>query len=93
MNPKKLAKLKRELEGLRRRGGIKSRDLERLASRMGRERRSQQTGDPQWVNEELDWRPLGIPSHPGDMPRGTAGSVMNQLEEDLFRLEELYGDY
>jgi hypothetical protein len=59
---------------------------------MGRERRAQQTGDPQWVNEELNWRPLSIPSHSGDMPRGTAGSILNQLEEDLFRLEELYGD-
>jgi hypothetical protein len=92
MTPKKLAKLRRELEGLRQRGGIKSRELEGLAKRMGRVRRPQQTGDPQWVNEELNWRPLSIPSHPGDMPRGTAGSVMNQLDEDLFRLEELYGN-
>jgi hypothetical protein len=59
---------------------------------MGRQRRVQRTGDPQWVNEELGWRPLSIPSHSGDMPRGTAGSVLNQLEEDPFRLEELYGD-
>jgi hypothetical protein len=92
MNQRKLAKLRRDLERLRQRGGIKSRELESLAKRMGRERRPQQTGDPQWVNKEAGWRPLSIPSHPGDMPRGTAGSVLNQLEDDLFRLEELYGD-
>ncbi len=92
MNQKRLAKLRRDLEGLRRRGGIKSRELEGLAKRMGRERRPQRTGDPQWVNEELGWRPLTIPSHPGDMPRGTAGSVLNSLEEDLFQLEERCGN-
>lgn len=93
MNSRKLAKLRRDLESLRRSGGIKSRELESLAKRMGRERRPQQTGDPQWVNEELGWRPLSIPSHTGDMPRGTAGSVLNALEEDLFALEELHGEY
>ena len=92
MTSRKLAKLGQDLETYGRRGGIRSRDLERLAKRMGRERRVQQTGDPQWVNEELGWRPLTIPSHPGDMPRGTARSVLNQLAEDLFRLKELYGD-
>jgi hypothetical protein len=88
VNQRKLAKLRRELESLRRRGGIRSRELEGLAKRMGRERRAQRSGEPQWVNEELRWRPLSIPSHPGDMSKGTAGSVLNALEEDLFRLEE-----
>ncbi len=93
MNQRKLAKLRRELESLRRRGGVKSRELESLARRMGRERRPQQTGEPQWVNEELGWRPLSIPHHPGDMPKGTSGSVLNALEDDLFALEELHGEY
>lgn len=35
-----------------------------------------------------DLRPISIPSHPGTLKRFTAASILDQLDEDVFRWEE-----
>jgi len=91
MNPKKIAALRGQLNQLRRQGGIKGRELEGFAKALGRERHKRGS-EPTWVSTLFkDIRPVSIPSHAGrDLNRNTAGSILNQLEEDLERLEEIY---
>lgn len=85
----KIQKLRSQIEALRRKGGIKSAELESLAQRLGR-RRANTGKEPTWVNEELsNRRPVSIPSHPGDLNRHTARSILDQLEGDLDEYEEL----
>jgi len=86
---KNLAKLRRELEELRERGGVRTSELERLARKLGR-RLAKRGRHPTWVNTDLPGaRPLTIPGHPGDLNRFTAGSILDQLETDLDSLEQL----
>ena len=93
MEPKKLAKLRQQLNSLRKRRGLKSRELESLAKAMGRRRHPKRGKEPTWVSDLVpNTRPLSIPNHPGDLNRFTAGSILDQLEEDLYRLEEGYGE-
>jgi len=85
----KIRKLRSEIETLRRRGGVKSAELESLAQRLGRTR-AKRGKEPTWVNEELpEMRPLSIPNHPGDLNRFTAKSILDHLEADLDRYEEI----
>jgi hypothetical protein len=92
MDSRKLRKLRRQLDSLRQRGGIKSRELEDLAKAMGR-RRHPRGKEPTWVSDLVpNSRPLSIPNHPGDLNRITAGRILDRLEEDLYQLEERYGD-
>jgi len=89
MGRSKIRKLRSEIEALRGRGGIKSSELESLARRLGR-RRAKRGKEPAWVSEELpESRPVSIPNHPGDLNRYTAGTILDQLEADLDRYEEL----
>jgi hypothetical protein len=86
----KIRKLRSEIETLRRKGGVKSGELESLARRLGR-RRAKRGKEPTWINKELpERRPLSIPNHPGDLSRFTAGAILDQLEADLDRFEELF---
>ncbi len=91
MNPKKLAKLRREIEGLRRKGGIKGRELRRIAQAVGR-KLGQRGKEPTWVSEQFPDRPLSIPGHPGDLNRNTAGAILDQLEQDLDEIEAAMED-
>lgn len=48
--------------------------------------------EPTWVNYEFpDLRPVSIPHHSKPIYKWTAGSILDQLEQDLERLEEKYG--
>ena len=90
MRPKKLARLKHELAGLRR-SQAKARDLESLATRLGRKKVKRPTGkEPLWesvVFPALD--DLSIPHHGGrDIPTGTKRSILDQLEEDVAAWEQ-----
>ena len=85
----KIRKLRSEIEALRGRRGIKSAELESLARRLGR-RRAKRGKEPAWVSEKFpSSSPVSIPNHPGDLNRFTAGSILDQLEADLDRYEEL----
>ncbi len=87
MNWRKLAKLRREWEALRR-SSQKARMFERLAKQLGREPVNRGK-HPMWESVEFDWLPpLAIPRHGGrDLPVGTRISVLNQLEDDILAWE------
>lgn len=87
MNVSKISKLRNSLDSLRASGGIKVRELQKLARGVGR--KLQKRGkEPTWVNEDFShWTPLSIPDHSGDLNRNTARSILDQLEEDLDNLE------
>ena len=88
----KIQKLRSEIAAFRRKGGIKSTELESLARRLGR-KRANIGKEPTWVSEELPNRwPVSIPSHPGDLNRFTARSILDQLEGDLDEYEEMLSE-
>ena len=87
MHQKKIKHLRRKIAGLRRAGGIRSRELERLAVQLGR-RRHKSGKESTWISEILPGaRPLSIPSHPGDLNRFTARTILDHLESDLDVIE------
>jgi hypothetical protein len=89
MSLAKIRKLRSEIEALRNKGWVKTAELEALARRLGR-RRAKRGKEPTWISDELsDRRPVSIPSHPGDVNRFTARSILDQLEGDLDQYEEL----
>lgn len=97
MNPKKLVKLRREIEGLRQRlATIKGRELESIATQLGRRLAggtSKRGKEPPWISDELPHRnPITIPRHGGkDFKRKTAKNILEEFELDLDELEEKYG--
>lgn len=89
MNRRKLAKLRGEIAAMRR--AIQTaRDLERMASQLGRS--AQDRGKhPMWISRHFDLPPLSIPHHGGrDLPVGTRNSILNQLEDDVSAWEEYF---
>jgi len=85
----KIRKLRSVIEALRNKGWVKTAELEILARRLGR-RRAKRGKEPTWISDALpDRRPVSIPSHPGDVNRFTARSILDQLEGDLDLYEEL----
>lgn len=90
MNRRKLNKIKQKVGGFRARGGIKSTELESLAKRLGRVKRDRGK-EPNWVSDQfLSLRPLSIPHHgSGDLNRNTARAILDQLEEDIEKWEEV----
>jgi len=86
----KLNKIIQRMEACRRRGGIGAAELESLAQELGRVR-SKRGKEPTWISERFpDLRPLSIPHHGSrDLNRFTAGSIIDQLELDLERWEEV----
>ncbi len=88
MNRNKLAKLRKKLEALRKRGGVKSREVEDLAKALGRKLHNRGK-EPNWVNTELpNARPLSIPNHTKDLKKGTLKSrlVENPIKADMTRI-------
>ncbi len=88
MNQNEIRRLREEIARFRRAGGVKSRDLERLAASLGR-KRHRRGKEPTWVSEMLPGaRPLSIPSHPRDLNRITARTILDLLEADLDAIEQ-----
>jgi hypothetical protein len=90
MDREKLDKIRRRIEELRKRGGIGYSELESLARALGRvpsKRGKHQT----WVNQTFDdLRPLSIPRHGSkDLNKYTANDILDQLELDIDKFEEL----
>ena len=91
MTPKKLAKVQQEWQELRRKGGVKSTELQSLAKKL-RRRRLNRGKEPTWVSEVFpDLRPLSIPDHPGDLNKFTAAGILSQLDEDIERFKQALG--
>jgi hypothetical protein len=83
MNRRKLEKLRRELESLRR-SPAKAIAFQSLATRLGR-RVVNRGKHPIWESVEFSGLfPLAIPDHGGrDLSTGVRNSVLNQLEGDI----------
>lgn len=76
------------MEEFRRRGGIKSDELESLAQELGRVK-SKRGKEPTWVSSQFtDLRPLNIPNHSQDLNKFTARSILDQLELDVEKWQE-----
>lgn len=90
MKRKKLDKLKRELNGLRN-GRHKAADFQSLASKLGRKLNTKRGKEPMWESEVFgDLYPLAIPDHGGkDISPGVQKQLLNLLEEDILRWEEM----
>ncbi len=89
MKPSKISELRAEFEKLRRRGGVKPREIEALAEALGRFRHPRGK-EPTWVSAKFpELFPVSIPHH-DELNRYTKNSILNQLEADLERLEEEY---
>jgi hypothetical protein len=89
MTKKKLNRIRRKLDVLRAgAAGLRSHQLVQIAKSLGR-RRSNRGKEPTYVSDPFpDLRPVSIPSHRGTLNRFTASSILDQLDEDVFRWEE-----
>lgn len=90
MHRKKLDKLKRELASLRQ-GRHKASAFQSLASKLGRKENTKRGKEPMWESESFaDLFPLAIPNHGGkDISPGVQRQLLNLLEEDVMRWEEV----
>ena len=88
MNKGKLEKLKIELESFRnKKGNIIPNELITLAEKLGR-KKVKRGKEPTYESELLPKsRPLTIPKHSRALNKYTAGSILDQLDQDIFELE------
>jgi hypothetical protein len=85
MATRRLAKVRAEIDALRHGlGSITAREFIGLAIRLGR-MRVVRGKEPTF--ERQGWKPLTIPNHSGTLKKGTACSILDQLEADLEHLE------
>jgi hypothetical protein len=90
MTSGRLRRLRRTLENLRRQGGIRAAALKRLATSLGRVERKKPGADHVWRSHFPGVRDVMISTHPSEaMNRFTARDVLDGLEEDLDRWEEM----
>ncbi len=89
MKENKLKKIEQNIRSLRNRSGnLRASELEAIAKRLGRER-SKRGKEPTYVSLDFpDLRPVSIPSHSTGLKRFTAESILDQLDEDVFRWRE-----
>jgi len=89
MDPGRAAKIRKEIEKLRRSpNNIRHRQLASIAQKLGRVRDSSRNNEPTYVNKSRKWFPLSIPDHSVPLKKGTALKILDQLEEDLLKLED-----
>ncbi|MBF0551070.1 MAG: hypothetical protein HQK60_11095 [Deltaproteobacteria bacterium] len=90
MDKQKLHKITKKLAALRSKpNNIRSIELQRLAKSLGR-RLFDRGHEPNYLSDLLpSRRPISIPNHPGPMARFTAENILDQLEQDIFDLEEI----
>ncbi|MHB8629952.1 MAG: hypothetical protein ACYDBJ_27255 [Aggregatilineales bacterium] len=89
MTKAKLAKLWKKLNSLRtRKGNITDKEMVQFAESCGRYRRPGGT-HPTYLSDLPGRKPLNIPSHGGkSIPVGTAGAILDELEADLWIIQE-----
>ncbi len=96
MNARKIGKIEKELYNLRRKSVVTTAELQSLAKSLGRRKLTgaQVRGkEPGWVSNEFpQLRPISIPFHGNNssVAPGTAKNILNDLEEDIFRLKLKY---
>jgi predicted RNA binding protein YcfA (HicA-like mRNA interferase family) len=87
MSPPTPDRLRKTFESVRRKGSVKSSEIEALAKALGRVRHKRGS-EPAWINpEHPHLRPVSIPHHSQDLNKFTARAILKQLEEDLEALE------
>jgi len=87
MNPKQLRRCEQRLAKLRR-SVPSAKQLEGLATSLGR-KRVKRGKEPTWESMAFpNLRPVSIPRH-SFLSRFTAGNILSQLEEDIFRYKEM----
>ena len=92
MKRKKIKSLGNKIESLRGQGGIKSKELESIAKSLGRIRHKRGKHTT-WISPIFpDLRPISIQHHSKDPNRHVANNILNQLEIDLTRFEEICED-
>lgn len=89
MDRKKCNRVQRNIESLRARlGNVRPQELVRIAKQLGR-RRSKRGKEPTYVSDIFrDARPISIPHH-RTLKWGTAANILDDLEGDIFRWNEL----
>lgn len=90
MDRRRLRKIKEELDAISRSPfGRKSRDLERIAKALGRERFNRGS-EPNYVRTEEPrfTYPLSIPHHSSDLKVGTTKSIVRSLYDDVATWEQ-----
>jgi hypothetical protein len=89
MDKKKLGKIRKKTAALRlRSNNIRSIDLIKIAKSLGR-KIANRGHEPNYISVFLPRsRPISIPNHPGAMARFTAENILDQLEQDIFYIEE-----
>jgi hypothetical protein len=91
MGRTRLKRLRQRIDNLRRRGGIKPRELEAIAKALGR-KLGPSGKHPMWVTDRAGSHPIAIPHHAHlDLNRFTAQHILDQLEADIDEIEG-YGD-
>ncbi len=89
MNLSKLKRTRKKIADFRNQSAIKSGKLESLAKKLGRVL-YKRGKEPTWVSEQFpELSPLSIPHHSKDVNKYTAGGILDQLELDLERWEEV----
>ncbi len=88
MDHRKIRNLRRQLESLRKKGEISSREMEKFAGQVGRKNLNQRGKEPSYMNEYLpNSLPLSIPHHSKPLKKGTAHNILDILEQDIDELE------
>lgn len=89
MDRKKLEKLRREIERMRR-ASVRAADVQAVARKLGREIVNRGK-EPVWDNRELPNQPVvAIPCHGGgrDLSPGVKHQLLDYLEDDILAWEE-----
>jgi predicted RNA binding protein YcfA (HicA-like mRNA interferase family) len=90
MDARQLAKIAAELKSLRQRGGVSCRELEAVATQLGRVYRNSGGSHGQWSSTYFPaLRLVTIPRHSGDLKTGLKQRIIAQLEEDVAMWEGL----
>lgn len=88
MNKIKLRKINERLQRLRLKpNNIRSGELVSLARSLQR-RPFERGKEPTFISDILPRsRPISIPNHPRALSKGTAINILDQLEQDIFEIE------
>lgn len=87
MTRRKLERLRKELQGLLGRSGLKGSELRAFAKRCGRQEDTTRGKELTFVTDLVGTTPLTIPHHP-TINKYTARNILYQLEEDLNLIEQ-----
>lgn len=92
MNPNRLKKLKRALAAKSSKGSVNAREMEQIASQLGRQK-VKRGKEPTWEHKELTSRPpLSIPHHGStDLSPAVKRIVIDSLQKDIEAWEDRLG--